>query len=166
MTGLVPKPKCTIYTNLACDGNMMTFPYLKQKYQIPGFYIDVPYEKNQDSISYVADQLRELKKFLEDVGGKKISEQSVQRAVANSNEAASYYSSQLALRKDHDPVTSLTNELYAIFMCHLLAGSEESLKYTKMLLEDVKKAPKGEGLHILWMHMICLLYTSDAADAL
>ena len=82
---------------------------LKQKYQIPGFYIDGPYEKNQDSISYVADQLRELKKFLEDVGGKKISEQSVQRAVANSNEAASYYSSQLALRKDHDPVTSLTN---------------------------------------------------------
>ena len=103
------------------------------------------------------DQLRELKKFLEDVGGKKISEQSVQRAVANSNEAASYYSSQLALRKDHDPVTSLTNELYAIFMCHLLAGSEESLKYTKMLLEDVKKAPKGEGLHILWMHMMPFL---------
>lgn len=157
MTGLVPKPKCTIYTNLACDGNMMTFPYLKQKYQIPGFYIDVPYEKNQDSISYVADQLREMKKFLEDIGGKKISEQSVQRAVANSNEAASYYSRQLALRKDHDPVTSLTNELYAIFMCHLLAGSEESLKYTKMLLEDVKKAPKGEGLHILWMHMMPFL---------
>lgn len=45
MTGLVPKPKCTIYTNLACDGNMMTFPYLKQKYQIPGFYIDVPMKK-------------------------------------------------------------------------------------------------------------------------
>ena len=136
---------------------MMTFPYLKQKYQIPGFYIDVPYEKNQDSISYVADQLREMKKFLEDVTGKKISEQSVQRAVANSNEAASYYSRQLALRKDHDPVTSLTNELYAIFMCHLLAGSEESLKYTKMLLEDVKKAPKGKGLHILWMHMMPFL---------
>ena len=34
MTGLVPKPKCTISRNLACDGNMMTFPYLKQKYQI------------------------------------------------------------------------------------------------------------------------------------
>ena len=146
MTGLVPKPKCTIYTNLACDGNMMTFPNLKQKYQIPGFYIDVPYEKNQDSISYVADQLRELKKFLEDVGGKKISEQSVQRAVANSNEAASYYSRQLALRKDHDPVTSLTNELYAIFMCHLLAGSEESLKYTKMLLEDVCQEAKRQEL--------------------
>ena len=31
LTGFLPKPKCTIYTNLACDGNMMTFPYLKEK---------------------------------------------------------------------------------------------------------------------------------------
>lgn len=42
LTGLLPKPKCTIYTNLACDGNMMTFPYLKETYDCPGFYIDVP----------------------------------------------------------------------------------------------------------------------------
>ena len=125
LTGLVPTPKCTIYTNLACDGNMMTFPYLKQKNELPGFYIDVPYEKNQASVKYVADQLRDQR--------------------------------QLVLRKDHDPVTSLTNELYAIFMCHLLSGSEASVKYTEMLLEDVRKAPKGEGLHVLWMHIMPFL---------
>lgn len=50
LTGLLPKPKCMVYTNLACDGNMMTFPYLKETYDIPGFYIDVPYEKNKDSV--------------------------------------------------------------------------------------------------------------------
>lgn len=157
MSGILPKPKCTVYTNLACDGNMMTFPYVKQKEQLPGFYIDVPYEKNEDSVKYVAGQLREMKHFLEDVTGKKIPEEAVKQAVDNSRKAASYYERQLALRKDHDPVTSLTNELYAIFMCHLLAGSEESIKYTKMLLEDVQKAPKGEGLHILWMHMMPFL---------
>ena len=70
---------------------------------------------------------------------------------------AAYYHEQLALRKEHDPVTSLTNELYAIFMCHLMAGSQEAVKYTKLLLEDVKKAPKSEGLHILWMHMMPFL---------
>ena len=59
LTGLLPKPKCMVYTNLACDGNMMTFPYLKETYDIPGFYIDVPYEKNKDSVVYVAEQLRE-----------------------------------------------------------------------------------------------------------
>lgn len=71
LTGILPKPKCTVYTNLACDGNMMTFPYLKQTYELPGFYIDVPYEKNQDSVRYVAGQLRELKRFLEEVTGKR-----------------------------------------------------------------------------------------------
>lgn len=63
LNGIVPKPKCMVYTNLACDGNMMTFPYLKERYEIPSFYIDVPYEKNYDSVMYVAKQLRELKSF-------------------------------------------------------------------------------------------------------
>ena len=95
-----------------------------------------------------------MKKFLEDVTGKKSpsSRYSVQLPTAMKRPpitAASLPSGRITI-----PVTSLTNELYAIFMCHLLAGSEESLKYTKMLLEDVKKAPKGEGLHILWMHMM------------
>ena len=122
LNGIVPKPKCMVYTNLACDGNMMTFPYLKEKYSCPGFYIDVPYEKTQSSIKYVANQLKELKHFLEDITEKKITEEAVENAVTNSRKAAAHFKSQLALRKDHDPVTSLTNELYAIFMCHLLAG--------------------------------------------
>lgn len=154
MTGLVPKPKCTIYTNLACDGNMMTFPYLKEEYQIPGFYIDVPYEKSRDSVIYVANQLRELKVFLEDITEKKISEEAVQKSVARSKEASANYNKQLALRKHHDPVSSLTNEVYALFMCHLLAGSPEAVKYTKLLLEDVEKAPDAQGLRVLWMHMM------------
>lgn len=157
MTGLLPKPKCIVYTNLACDGNMMTFPYLKQTSERPSFYIDVPYEKNQDSIRYVADQLREMKQFLEDVTAKKITEQAVQKAVSNSRKADANYQKQLKLRREHDPVTTMTNELYAIFMCHLLAGSDEAVKYTEMLLEDVKKAPKEEGLHVLWMHIMPFL---------
>lgn len=157
LSGILPKPNCMIYTNLACDGNMMTFPYLKQTYEIPAFYIDVPYEKNQDSITYVAGQLREMKQFLEDITHRKITDQAVEAAVANSKKAASNFQKQLELRKDHDPVSSLTNELYAIFMCHLLAGSKASVTYTEKLLNDVKNAPKGEGLHVLWMHIMPFL---------
>ena len=104
----------------------------------------------------MADQLRELKAFLEDVTGKKISEEAVRQAVNNSNQAAAYYHEQLALRKEHDPVTSLTNELYAIFMCHLMAGSQEAVKYTKLLLEDVKKGTEERRS----------AYSLDAYDAI
>ena len=157
LTGLLPTPKCMIYTNLACDGNMMTFPYLKDSYDCPGFYIDVPYEKTRESVLYVADQLRKLKRFLEDVTGKRISEETVRITVDNSRKAAVNYKEQLLLRKDHDPVTSLTNELYALFMCHLLAGSDAAVDYTRMLLEDVKKAPEGDGLSVIWMHTLPFL---------
>ncbi len=157
LNGIVPKPKCMVYTNLACDGNMMTFPYLKQSYEIPGFYIDVPYEKNHDSIQYVAAQLRELKRFLEDVTGKKISEEAVKAAVDNSRKAAEYYEKQLILRKDHDITSTLTNELYALFMCHLLAGTESAIEYTKLLYNDVKNAPRSDGFHVLWMHTMPFL---------
>lgn len=160
LVGLVPAPKCMVYTNLACDGNMMTFPYLKQKQELSGFYIDVPYEKNEDSIQYVAEQLRELKKYLENMTGKQITEEAVKKAVDNSNQAADYYAAQLALRREHDPVTTLTNEVYALFMCHLMAGTKESVEYTRLLLEDVKQAKKGEGPHVLWMHMMPFLQAS------
>lgn len=76
----------------------------------------------------------------------------MQQAVANSKQAAEYYSRQLALRKDHDPVSTLTNELYAIFMCHLLAGSKESVTYTKLLLEDVKKHQRRGASYFMDAH--------------
>ncbi len=124
---------------------------------MPGFYIDVPYEKNQEAIEYVAEQLRELTIFLEDVTKERFPVRQWKKQLQTVEKHLQYYQQQLALRKDHDPVTSLTNELYAIFMCHLLAGSEEAVKYTELLLKDVKKAPKGGGLHVLWMHIMPFL---------
>lgn len=106
LNGIVPKPKCMVYTNLACDGNMMTFPYLKERYEIPSFYIDVPYEKNYDSVMYVAKQLRELKSFLQDVTGREITEESVKKAVDKSKIASNNYYRQLHLRKGHDIASS------------------------------------------------------------
>ena len=144
LNGIVPKPKCMVYTNLACDGNMMTFPYLKERYEIPSFYIDVPYEKNYDSVMYVAKQLRELKSFLQDVTGREITEESVKKAVDKSKIASNNYYRQLHLRKGHDIASTLTNELYALFMCHLLAGTDESVRYTQLLRDDVRRAPAGD----------------------
>ena len=108
---------------------------------IPGFYIDVPYEKNQEAIQYVAGQLREMKRFLEEMTGKMISEEAVQAAVSNSKKAAANYQQQLALRKTHDPSTTLTRSSCTLIFqrVDLLSGSETAVKYTQMLLDDVKK---------------------------
>jgi benzoyl-CoA reductase/2-hydroxyglutaryl-CoA dehydratase subunit BcrC/BadD/HgdB len=66
------------------------------KYQA---FIDVPYEKNYDSVMYVAKQLRELKNFLQDVTGRKITEESVKKAVDKSKIASNNYYRQLHLNR-------------------------------------------------------------------
>ena len=143
--------------NLVCTPCTPLLPYLKDKFECPGFYIDVPYEKNRESVLYVADQLRKLKRFLEETTDRRISEETVRSAVDNSRKAAANYKKQLALRCAHDPVTSLTNELYALFMCHLMAGSETAVTYTEKLLRDVRMSPRGDGLSVIWMHIMPFL---------
>ena len=75
---MLPKPKCIVYTNLTCDANLLTFRTLADFYQVPAFAIDVPWQQNEENVQYVADQLRELKVFLEKHTGKTISEDALE----------------------------------------------------------------------------------------
>lgn len=65
--GLLPKPKCIVYTNLTCDANLLTFRTLADLYQVPVFAIDVPWNQTTENVQYVADQLKDLKIFLEKI---------------------------------------------------------------------------------------------------
>lgn len=51
--GVLPKPKCIVYTNQVCDANMLTFRSLAELYQVPSFIIDVPLQQNEDNVRYV-----------------------------------------------------------------------------------------------------------------
>ena len=70
--GLLPKPKCIVYTNLTCDANLLTFRTLADFYQVPVFAIDVPWNQTTENVQYVADQLKDLKIFLEKNTGKTV----------------------------------------------------------------------------------------------
>lgn len=153
-SGLMPKPKFTIYTNLACDGNMMTFPYLKQKYDIPGFFIDVPYEKDQDAVEYVAEQLRNMTQFISDVSGKKITEYALKETINRSNQSAKNYRKQLEYQRRHHLPGTLTDDMYGVFMSHILNGTKQSQRYTEMLLQDIQKTQESSGLRIMWIHLM------------
>ena len=77
---------------------------------------------------------------------------SVKKAVDKSKIASNNYYRQLHLRKGHDIASTLTNELYALFMCHLLAGTDESVRYTQLLRDDVRR---GTGMAMDFMYFGC-----------
>lgn len=152
--GLLPKPKCIVYTNLTCDANLVTFRHLAQLYQVPIFAIDVPMEQNEENVSYVANQLRELTHFLEEQTGKKISEEALKKRLQRSKRTLENYEQFQKLRADRYVPADLVTPLYAGMTQNILLGTEEEEFYTKQLLEDVKKAPKARGKRIYWMHTI------------
>ena len=58
------------------------------------------------------------------------------------------------LKKNVCSLNDITSEMYEVFMTHPLLGTEEMLKYSGMLVDDLKKAPPKKGIRLLWMHTI------------
>lgn len=153
-SGLLPKPSCIVYTNLACDANLLTFQRLADFYQVPRFAIDVPLGQNDENVSYVAEQFRELAYFLQENTNKKIDEKNLIARLKRSRETQEAFDRFQSLRADRYIPADLVSPLYCGMTNNILLGTEEEEKYTRMLLEDVRQAPPRKGKHIYWMHTI------------
>lgn len=152
--GILPKPKCIVYTNLICDANLLTFQYLAELFDVPSFAIDVPFEQNEENVRYVADQLRELTEFLEENTGKKINASALKERLGRSRRTLQNIRSYQSARSKHYIPTDLVTPLYGSMASQILLGTSEEEKYTEMLLRDIEAAPKAHGKRIYWMHTI------------
>jgi benzoyl-CoA reductase/2-hydroxyglutaryl-CoA dehydratase subunit BcrC/BadD/HgdB len=152
--GLMPKPKCIVYTNLTCDANLVTFHRLAEFYQVPCFAIDVPMTQTEEDISYVEKQLRDLKIFLEVQTGKKVDEDRLKDRVRCSKRTLEKFHLYQEEGADKYVPTDLVTPLYSGMTNNILLGRKETEKYVDMLREDLKKAPASKGKRIYWMHTI------------
>ena len=163
--GLLPKPKCIVYTNLACDANLLTFQRLAEFFHVPVFSIDVPSGQTSENVVYVAAQLRALRGFLEQTTGHQIDEDKLVQRVKRGYKTLQQFDAFQSARADRFIPSDLVSPLYSGMTNNILLGTEEEALYTEKLLQDVKKAPPKKGKHIYWMHTIP--FWSDAVkDAL
>ena len=158
--GVVPNPKMLIYTNLACDANMTSFPYLINRFKIPSFFVEVPYERSEDSVKYVAGQLREMTAFISDVSGKKITDSMLSEALQRSRRTSEYYMEQLKYQADHALRSDIASELYGVFTGHIMMGTKKAQTYARRMLSDIKKAKGNDAIRLVWLHMIPFLQPS------
>lgn len=158
-TSLMPTPRFTVYTNLACDGNMITFPHLRDLLELPAFEIDVPYEKSEDSVSYVADQLREMVRFIEGVMGRTLDEEKLRASVERSRRSMESYRAYCQMNDRLLPC-DLTSEMYLVLMSHILLGTSEAERLFEMLASDkascvpVDPTSSHAPRRLLWVHLI------------
>lgn len=150
--GVMPKPKCIVSTNLVCDANNLTFRRLAKLYNIPHFTIDVPFTADEDSVSYVADQLKELNGFLASVTGKKVNEDDLRGILQRSKRTIDNYKEYQAVRGDRQIIQDLVTPLYEFVAINILLGTKESETYSEMVLEEAKNAGPASGTRLFWIH--------------
>ena len=154
-TGIYKRPALIANTTLACDANQLSFRHLAEKWQVPHVVIDVPYEVSEDSVIYVADQLRGLKTVLEETSGRHLDENKLKETLARSVRTQENFRSYLAKRPAYHLPEALTPELLSAFANHLLLGLPEAETYTEMLNKDLETAPKlTTEKKLLWMHIL------------
>lgn len=150
--GLMPKPQFILNTTLACDANLLTFRRLAEYFQVPQFVVDVPYETDDQAINYVADQLREMVRFMEKETGHTLDEDALRAAVARSQRSMEQFDRYMTLRAGKLLVGELTGEMFSAFALHTLLGTPETEAYTRLCIQEAEKAPPATGVRLVWMH--------------
>lgn len=152
LSGVMPRPAAIVNTSLACDANNLTFRALAQLWDVPQFYVDVPYRPDEDAVAYVAGQLREMTRWLGDVTGRALDEDALGRAADNSRRTIAALRESMRLRRDHFVPSELTYELYEALMTHNAMGRPETLRYAEMLRDDLAASGERPGRKVLWLH--------------
>lgn len=151
--GLMPKPRFIINTTLACDANTLTFRRLAEHFDVPQFVLDIPYEQSETSVRDVADQLRNMRAFIEKHTGQTIDEDALRAAVARSQRSVANFQRYMTLRADRKILNTLTGEMFTGMMFHNLLGTEETERYSEECLKVAEQAPPASGIRLLWMHI-------------
>ena len=82
------KPDAILATVTPCDSSRVAYTAAAKILDIPSFCLDTPYRQDERGYGYLAEQLKEACKFLEEVTGNKLDMDKLKEIVERGNKAA------------------------------------------------------------------------------
>lgn len=158
-----PKNILQVATTTLCDNNTKTTNICETVTGKETIVIDVPYEADDYSVKYLAKQLEDFTKRLEDVTGRKMKQELFEKAIEYSNQAREKMLEVNELRKD--PLCPLqgSNALGFMFQAYLLIGSKLSVAFFSSLASELRekieenrknnRTPRKDLIRILWLEL-------------
>lgn len=150
---VLPRLRFAVTSSILCDGNSNTFRYISKTYKIPYYLVDVPYDYSKESVGYVVSQLKEMISTIELATGKRFDIDRLREIISIENETRRYQRLYIERAKEHSIPNSITLEMYKLFVTHPYMGREESLRFFKLLSDDVLRYP-DTGYRMLWVHIL------------
>ena len=162
---LFPKPDFIITTNLACDAAQKSFYIYSKNYNIEkNFYlIDVPYQYSNESISYLAGQIKNISMDINFKLDKELDTSKFKEVINLSNEFRKWAIKVNNLRKTLISYPLNYNGLNFILPFHGLAGTKEAVTLYKQMYKELNNflnkqnsnnpGKKNPPKRILWLHL-------------
>jgi benzoyl-CoA reductase/2-hydroxyglutaryl-CoA dehydratase subunit BcrC/BadD/HgdB len=158
---LLPHPDFIISTSHICNGAVKFFELASKFYNCPFYLINVPYEKNKETIKFVSNRLKDTKKALN------ATDEKLEQSIYYSNQSRKYMEKINNLRKDTCPMHGDESLGYMLAMYFSCWGSEQGMLFYKSLFKELKKRkPKEENFRLLWLHHVRLYYKNNIMDLL
>jgi len=153
-SGVIAPPAFAVTTSTICDGNVNTFRYLADRYQVPDYLLDIPDCYSPEAEVYVAEQLRELIARLEETFGKKMDYGRLSAVLERENESKESYRRTLSMMRTKAYPSTLTLQMYMLFANHLNIGTPKILAFYKKMEAEVAAAPEFDGVNVFWVHLL------------
>lgn len=154
LSGVIRKPRMIFNTSLVCDANNLTFSAAAKHYGVPHYYVDVPYDTSEESVQYVAEQLRDFVPFAEELCGKKMDMDVLKEHVRASDRTMRNLAAVQKKKRGRYLSNDITDEMYEVFANHVLIGTPEIEQFSRQLLSEVDHYEAFDGIRLLWMHTI------------
>ncbi len=157
---LFPQPSAVIAATHLCDAGAKVNSTASRVYGCPYFLIDVPQERGEEAVSYVAKQLEEMAHGLSEITGRKLNKQKLAQAIELSNQARKYALRVNELRQAVPSPMRGSEALAYLYMVALGFGSKEAVDIYRSMAKELEKrvakkfTPIGEEKYrLLWLHV-------------
>lgn len=161
---LFPKNVLQAATTTLCDNNTKTMKICESMTGKETIVIDVPYEADDYSIQYLAKQLEDFARRLEEITGRKMEQAAFEKAIDYANQTREKMLEINELRKDPFCPLPGSNALGFMFPAYLLIGSKLSVEFFSALAAELREKteenkkkgdpiPRKDLIRILWLEL-------------
>lgn len=157
---LFPQPAAVIATSHLCDAGAKVNSSASILYECPYFLIDIPQERGEEAVTYVAKQLEEMARGLSDLTGRKLKKERLAEAIELSNQARKYALQTNELRQAVPSPMRGSEAIGYLYMIGLGFGSRRAVDIYRSMAREMEKrvknkfTPLDEEKHrLLWLHI-------------
>lgn len=142
----LPRPDVILWSNMICDNTAKCGELIMEINDIPGFFLDHPFQDTQDERNYLTGELKEMVYFLEQHSGRKMDWNHFSEIVARMDRQIELFREINELRKTIPTPFRSQGFLELVSVDYLFPGQPEAIEYLETLRDELKDMVKnGQG---------------------